>query len=65
MIGKQVRFRVEYRVDSIKRDFASVIFNDENLCLTVAREGWARVKPLEQCRDGVSQVVQWKRLQSR
>ena len=56
MIGKQVKFRVEYRVDANRRDFGAIILDGENVCVTVAREGWARVKPLDQCRDGVSQV---------
>ncbi len=56
VIGKSVRFRVEYRVESIKRDFGAIFLDEENVGLSVAREGWARVKPLEQCRDGVSEV---------
>ncbi|KAJ0393787.1 hypothetical protein P43SY_008224 [Pythium insidiosum] len=59
-IGKQVRFKVEYRVGAINRDFGSVWLPanargvEENACVVVAREGWAKVKPLEQSRDGAS-----------
>lgn len=49
-IGKQVRFKVEYRVAAINRDFGSVWLPpnargvEENLCVIVARQGFARVK---------------------
>ncbi|KAG3001750.1 hypothetical protein PC120_g20087, partial [Phytophthora cactorum] len=58
-IGKQVRFNVEYRVPAINRDFGSVWLPanargvEENLCVIQARTGYARVKTLEQSRDGV------------
>lgn len=57
-IGKTVRFKVEYRVAAINRDFGSVWLPpnargvEENLCVIVAREGFAKVKSLEQSRDG-------------
>ncbi|KAF0692996.1 Aste57867_15990 [Aphanomyces stellatus] len=54
LIGKQVRFKVEYRVSVINRDFGSIYLNGENVCVTVAREGFAKVKSVEQSRDGVS-----------
>lgn len=59
-IGKQVRFKVEYRVNAINRDFGSVWLPanargvEENACVVVAREGWAKVKGLDQSRDGAS-----------
>ncbi|TMW64988.1 hypothetical protein Poli38472_009155 [Pythium oligandrum] len=59
-IGKQVRFKVEYRVNAINRDFGSVWLPanargvEENACVVVAREGWAKVKTVEQSRDGAS-----------
>uniref|UniRef100_A0A7S2RCV2 Uncharacterized protein n=1 Tax=Mucochytrium quahogii TaxID=96639 RepID=A0A7S2RCV2_9STRA len=44
-VGKAVRFKVEYSVPSINRQFGAVYLeNKENLCVTIAREGWARVK---------------------
>ncbi|TDH69496.1 hypothetical protein CCR75_002259 [Bremia lactucae] len=58
-IGKVVHFKVEYRVPSINRDFGSVWLPPnargikENLCVIQARTGFARVKTLEQSRDGV------------
>ncbi|KAH9127214.1 hypothetical protein AeMF1_002452 [Aphanomyces euteiches] len=58
LIGKQVRFKVEYRVASINRDFGSIYFNNENVCVTVAREGFAKVKTLEQSRDGASPDIE-------
>lgn len=59
-IGKTVRFKVEYRVAAINRDFGAVWLPpnargvEENLCVIVAREGFAKVKTLEQSRDGAS-----------
>ncbi|DBA04877.1 TPA: hypothetical protein N0F65_006879 [Lagenidium giganteum] len=58
VIGKQVRFKVEYRVAAINRDFGSVWITkdngkEENLCVVMARAGLAKVKPLDQSRDGV------------
>lgn len=53
-----MRFKVEYRVSAINRDFGSVWLPpnargvEENLCVIVAREGYAKVKTLEQSRDG-------------
>lgn len=57
LIGKQVRFKVEYRVNAINRDFGSIwIKNDkgveENVCVMVARRGLAKVKTVEQSREG-------------
>lgn len=58
-IGKQVRFKVEYRVPAINRDFGSVWLPpnnrgvEENLCVIQARTGYAKVKTVEQSRDGV------------
>ncbi|RHY98192.1 hypothetical protein DYB37_003957 [Aphanomyces astaci] len=54
LIGKPVRFKVDYRVSVINRDFGSVYLNGENVGLTVAREGFAKVKSIEQSRDGAS-----------
>jgi staphylococcal nuclease domain-containing protein 1 len=54
LIGKQVRFKVEYNVAPLKRDFGSIFLNGENVCLMVAREGMAKVKTMEQSRDGCS-----------
>lgn len=51
-VGKAVTFKVEYKVPSINREFGSVWLDGENLCVTVAREGFAKVKTLEQSRDG-------------
>ena len=44
LIGKRVQFTVEYRVAAIGRDFGAVELDGENVCVAVAREGWARVK---------------------
>ncbi|RLN70215.1 hypothetical protein BBJ29_001732 [Phytophthora kernoviae] len=58
-IGKPVRFKVEYRVSAINRDFGSVYLPansrgvEENLCVIQARTGYAKVKTVEQSRDGV------------
>ncbi|KAL4085983.1 hypothetical protein PRIC1_014607 [Phytophthora ramorum] len=58
-VGKQVRFQVEYRVPAINRDFGSVWLPansrgvEENLCVVQARTGYAKVKTLDQSRDGV------------
>ncbi|GBG26689.1 Staphylococcal nuclease domain-containing protein 1 [Hondaea fermentalgiana] len=46
-VGKLVTFQVEYSVASINRQFGAVrLQNDtkDNLCVVVARAGWARVK---------------------
>ncbi|CAI5724755.1 unnamed protein product [Peronospora farinosa] len=58
-VGKVVRFQVEYRISSISRDFGSVWLPinsrgvEENLCVIQARTGYAKVKTLDQSRDGV------------
>ena len=52
IVGKSVTFKVEYSVPAIKRDFAAVYFNGENLCKTVVRAGWATVR--ENTKDGYS-----------
>eukprot|EP00850_Spirogloea_muscicola_P016978 SM000141S00922 [mRNA] locus=s141:240772:249829:- [translate_table: standard] len=43
-IGKDVIFKVDYAVPSIKREFGSVFMGDTNLALVVVAEGWAKVK---------------------
>ncbi|CAK9002815.1 Ribonuclease TUDOR 2 (AtTudor2) (TUDOR-SN protein 2) (100 kDa coactivator-like protein) [Durusdinium trenchii] len=46
-VGKYVSFKVEYSVPSINRQFGAVCLtteSKENLCVMVARAGWAKVK---------------------
>eukprot|EP00500_Bicosoecida_sp_ms1_P003501 CAMPEP_0203810592 /NCGR_PEP_ID=MMETSP0115-20131106/3038_1 /ASSEMBLY_ACC=CAM_ASM_000227 /TAXON_ID=33651 /ORGANISM="Bicosoecid sp, Strain ms1" /LENGTH=581 /DNA_ID=CAMNT_0050719389 /DNA_START=21 /DNA_END=1762 /DNA_ORIENTATION=- len=45
-INQAVKFKVAYRVESIKRDFADVTLTDgnRNLGVEMARAGWAKVK---------------------
>ncbi|EQC42645.1 hypothetical protein SDRG_00373 [Saprolegnia diclina VS20] len=54
LIGKVVRFKVEYKVSVINRDFGSIYLDGENVCVLVAKAGFAKVKTLEQSRDGCS-----------
>lgn len=51
-------FKVEYRVPSINRDFGSIWLDGQNVCVRVAAEGWAKVKTLEQSRDGHCQDLE-------
>jgi len=53
-VGRRVEFVVEYKVERINRNFGAVILNGENLCKTVVRAGWARVKPEHLSKDGSS-----------
>jgi len=54
-IGKTVTFQVEYRVAAINRDFGRILMDGENLGKLVVQNGWCKVKPAEQSRDGQSQ----------
>jgi staphylococcal nuclease domain-containing protein 1 len=49
-IGKVVTFKVEYKAG--QRNFGTVHMDGENLCVAVAREGWAKVKSGENAREG-------------
>lgn len=44
MIGRQVRFKVEYKIESSNRSCGAIFLDDENVCKAVARSGWAPVK---------------------
>ena len=41
LIGKQVKFRVEYAVASIGREFGQVYVGDDNASLESVANGWA------------------------
>eukprot|EP00271_Cylindrocystis_brebissonii_P011331 TRINITY_DN2863_c0_g1_i1.p1 TRINITY_DN2863_c0_g1~~TRINITY_DN2863_c0_g1_i1.p1 ORF type:complete len:1029 (-),score=217.63 TRINITY_DN2863_c0_g1_i1:718-3804(-) len=43
-IGKEVVFKVDYKVEGIQREFGSVFMGETNLALAVVAEGWARVR---------------------
>lgn len=43
-VGKEVIFKVDYKVDGITREFGSVFLGETNLALNVVTEGWARVR---------------------
>ncbi|CAD7701107.1 unnamed protein product, partial [Ostreobium quekettii] len=46
-IGKECVFRTDYRVEQIgNREFGSVFMDKENVALTVAANGWAKVNPV-------------------
>ncbi|KAG5223298.1 nuclease domain-containing protein [Salix suchowensis] len=53
-IGKEVTFKVDYSVSSIRRDFGSVFLGDKNVALLVVSEGWAKVREQVQQKDEVS-----------
>ncbi|KAJ6748290.1 RIBONUCLEASE [Salix purpurea] len=53
-IGKEVTFKVDYSVSSIRRDFGSVFLGDKNVALLVVSEGWAKVREHVQQKDEVS-----------
>ena len=44
LIGKQVKFRVEYAVASIGREFGQVYVGDDNASLESVANGWAKVR---------------------
>lgn len=44
LIGKQVKFRVEYAVASIGREFGQVYVGDVNAALESVANGWAKVR---------------------
>lgn len=52
VLGQQVTFKVDYRVESISRDFGTITLNGESVSRAVVREGWARVKTGGQNREG-------------
>jgi hypothetical protein len=52
VLGQQVAFKVDYRVESISRDFGTITLNGESVSRAVVREGWARVKTGGQNREG-------------
>ncbi|KAF9671798.1 hypothetical protein SADUNF_Sadunf12G0086100 [Salix dunnii] len=53
-IGKEVTFKVDYSIPSIRRDFGSVFLGDKNVALLVVSEGWAKVREQVQQKDEVS-----------
>ena len=44
LIGKQVKFRVEYAVQSIGREFGQVYVGDVNAAVESVANGWAKVR---------------------
>jgi staphylococcal nuclease domain-containing protein 1 len=50
LVGRQVRFKVDYKVEKIGRSFATLWLTDgslgpESVNVAVARNGWAKVNP--------------------
>jgi len=44
LVGKEVTFRVDYSVPTTGREFGALYLNNENVALTLVREGWADVR---------------------
>jgi staphylococcal nuclease domain-containing protein 1 len=57
-IGKQVRFKVDYAVPSIKRQWATVKIGQLDLGAEMVKQGWAAVKDPASSRDGCSPNVE-------
>ncbi|VVB13566.1 unnamed protein product [Arabis nemorensis] len=56
-IGKEVAFKVDYKVEAIGREFGSVFLGNENLAKLVVQNGWAKVREQgQQNQDKVSKV---------
>ncbi|CAE7928549.1 Tudor-SN, partial [Symbiodinium sp. KB8] len=47
LVGKAVRFEVEYKVDTINRSFAALYLDSANVNEMVARAGWAKVMEVD------------------
>lgn len=45
LVGRRIKFRVEYVVSSIGREFGTIYVGDENVSLASVSHGWARVRP--------------------
>ncbi|KAH0852942.1 hypothetical protein HID58_093619 [Brassica napus] len=57
-IGKEITFKVDYKVEAIGREFGSVYLGSENLAKLVVQNGWAKVRePGQQNQDKVSPYV--------
>ncbi|CAG7896036.1 unnamed protein product [Brassica rapa] len=57
-IGKEITFKVDYKVEAIGREFGSVYLGSENLAKLVVQNGWAKVRePGQQNKDKVSPYV--------
>lgn len=44
LMEQEVKFRVDYSVPSINRDFGTVFLGDKNVALLVVSGGWAKVE---------------------
>ena len=44
LIGRQVKFRIDYAVPSIGREFGQVYLGEENVGLSVVTSGWAKCR---------------------
>lgn len=44
LIGQQVRFRIEYSVAQISREFGQVYLGEENVSVSIVQSGWAKVR---------------------
>ncbi|CAH8353909.1 unnamed protein product [Eruca vesicaria subsp. sativa] len=57
-IGKEVTFKVDYKVEAIGREFGSVYLGNENLAKLVVQNGWAKVRESgQQNQDKVSPYI--------
>ncbi|CAN8256952.1 unnamed protein product [Cochlearia groenlandica] len=57
-IGKEVAFKVDYKVENIGREFGSVFLGHENLAKLVVQNGWAKVRqPGQQKQDKASPYI--------
>lgn len=44
LLEQEVKFRVDYSVPSINRDFGTVFLGDKNVAMLVVSGGWAKVE---------------------
>eukprot|EP01138_Halocafeteria_seosinensis_P007850 gb/GECG01008020.1/.p1 GENE.gb/GECG01008020.1/~~gb/GECG01008020.1/.p1 ORF type:complete len:921 (+),score=174.17 gb/GECG01008020.1/:1-2763(+) len=54
LIGQSVQFKIQYKVDSINRQFADIWLNGESVSKKVVENGWAKVVPIEMTKHGRS-----------
>ncbi|KAL4191912.1 hypothetical protein AMTRI_Chr06g191360 [Amborella trichopoda] len=54
LIGQEVRFKIDYTVPSIGREFGTIFLGDKNVAALVVAEGWAKVREQGQQKNEVS-----------
>lgn len=62
LIGKTVRFRVDYTVKETGMNYATIFLDDENINESVVESGWGKVKEIKNPSDDFKRLIELQKV---